>query len=158
MKTYNIDQFKATGNPIYAWWAYRHARNKGEQIPTEVLEYLDGVADSILLIASKHRKVSSLDPKMRRVEIVNALGLSTIKLFNAYERDQKHLMFISKMEDSLCAWLDKNDTKHGWEDSVLPALAKENDMSKSTARRLFKDYLNRERNLANLHLTDTCQE
>ena len=158
MKTYNLEQFKATGNPIYAWWAYRHARNNGEQIPTEVLEYFDGVADSLLLIASEHRKASSLDPKMRRVEIVRALGLSTTNPFNAYERDQKYLMFISKMEDSLCAWLGENDTKHGWEDSLLPELAKEHDISKSTARRLFEEYLKRERKLANAQLPDTYQE
>jgi hypothetical protein len=157
MKQHNLEQFRATDNAIYAWWVYRFARNAGEEIPAEVLKYLDDVADSVLMLASKHRLKAPMAPKKRSTALLNALGLSKSKEFNAYRQDQKQAGFVSEMEDSYCAWMEKYGDRRGWQDSELPAVAKQHNVSKSTARRVFDDYLKKERRSAKGYWDSFCQ-
>ena len=68
-----VDLFKKTGNPIYAWRAYRNARRLRTPIPDEVLQYLDGAADGIIYIADKE-----VPAKNRPSHLAQALGLAKV--------------------------------------------------------------------------------
>lgn len=150
----NIDQFKATGNPIYAWWAYRRARQLGEPIPPEILEHFDGIAEAILTIASG----PPADPKKRPIDIAKGLGLHTSQPFNDYRKDQKYVRFLALVEDSLSTWLEKYGEKRGWADSELRVLAKQAGIGKSTADDLLQKHFERQRKAANTHLSSTSRE
>lgn len=152
----NLKNFLGTGNPIYAWQAYKYARGSGEPIPEAVLAYLDTVAQNISEMARKttsdyKKKKPPSDYKKRPKELAQALQIGA-KNFTDYARNRRYARFERMLEESYCEWIDKyatpdgRTTLHGWENSVLPDLSKQHGISKSTGKRLFDKFLERQKN------------
>ncbi len=147
---FNLDSFLATGNPIYAWWAYKWARDMGEPIPDAVLEYLDSAAAGINAISAKPPE----QPKQRLKKVAKALRLDS-KSFTDYHKEQRHGRFIRLLEESYFLWLDKyGDDPHGWEDSELKSLSEQASISKSTGKRLFDKFMKRRKILIEKKVSD----
>jgi len=125
--------FLETKNPIYAWRTYQTARSFGVDVPSEVMTYLDKVADQLVKIAN--------DPpmaKVRPLEINKALGLGKRgagpeSLFKDYTERQKSLKIAIETFEEI--------NRSGKEYIIFEELAKKYKSSESTIRRNYKKHL-----------------
>lgn len=140
----NLKFFNATRNPIYAWWAYKRARQENRPIPEEVLAYLDKIADTVVGLAAGQKA----DPKKRPLDIAKGMGLGTSQPFTHYKRDRRYVRFLSLAENSLCEWIDKYDTGRGWANSELEDIAKQAGIGKTTADGLVKKHFKNKKAIA----------
>jgi hypothetical protein len=52
------DNYKLTGNPLYAWEGYQVARSHNQPIPIWILEYFDSIAEKLLQKGKEHSQYS----------------------------------------------------------------------------------------------------
>jgi len=128
-----LSLFLETNNPIYAWRTYQNARNLREDVPDEVLKYLDNVAHQIVKIANNPPSA-----KDRPLEIAKALGLGKRgagagSQFNDYtDRQNARKMAMETFEK-----LGQSDKEY----AVYQEIADKYKSSESTVRRYYKEHL-----------------
>ncbi len=121
-------EYEKNRNPLYAWSAYRSARENGCPVPDWALECLDEAAEEIYILTYRRGRVSNTDIA-KAVKLAGTPGGKNA--FSSYRNE------IWKL---LAKTVSSNMVEGDKETYAIEGAAKQLGVSKSTVRRAWKRY------------------
>ena len=121
-------EYEKNRNPLYAWTAYRAARENGYPVPDWALEYLEEAAEEICILRHRRGGVSHTDIA-KAVKLAGTPGKKNA--FSSYRNEiwRLHAKTVSS-----------NMVEGDKETYAIEGAAKQLGVSKSTVRRAWKRY------------------
>jgi hypothetical protein len=132
------EMFGVLRNPLFAWEAYRQSRKAGRSVPNWVLDYLDGVAES--LGEAAHSAQGPMKPGRLENLLSVALGMRQTgqsgrgTAFSKYAIELRDLQLAAAMGDLM------SESPEIGSDKAAKVIAKKMGSSDSTVARAYKKY------------------
>jgi len=133
----NKSLFLETGNPLYAWKAFEHARGLKSPVPHEVMEYIWEAAHELMHLASQPPAAAKRPIAIAKAFKLHKNGVGQGSAFTDFSRR------LRDREIALATAKKVDEWGQGKRDYAFEDIAKEYGISKSTVHRNFLEHSER---------------